>query len=47
MSSDSPNSTGLADFHPASRAWFEERFGQATKAQIEAWPQIGQGGIHL
>ena len=44
MSSDSlPNSTGLADFHPASRAWFEARFGQATQAQIEAWPQIRAG----
>ena len=44
MSSDSlPNSTGLADFHPASRAWFESRFGQATQAQIEAWPQIRAG----
>ena len=44
MSSDSrPNSTGLADFHPASRAWFEERFGQATKAQADAWPQIRAG----
>ncbi len=38
-----PNSTGLADFHPASRAWFEARFGQATQAQIEAWPQIRAG----
>ena len=44
MKSDSPkNSTGLADFHPASRAWFEERFGQATKAQADAWPQIRAG----
>ena len=44
MKSDSPkNNTGLADFHPASRAWFEERFGQATKAQADAWPQIRAG----
>ena len=44
MKSDSPkDSTGLADFHPASRAWFEERFGQATKAQADAWPQIRAG----
>lgn len=44
MKSDSSkNSTGLADFHPASRAWFEERFGQATKAQADAWPQIRAG----
>ena len=44
MNSESPpDSTGLADFHPACRAWFEARFGQATQAQIEAWPQIRAG----
>ena len=47
MKSDSPkNSAGLADFHPASRAWFEERFEQATKAQVDAWPQI-RAGRHI
>ncbi|MBT5484734.1 MAG: DEAD/DEAH box helicase [Gammaproteobacteria bacterium] len=30
-------------FHPVSKAWFEEKFGQPTAAQQEAWPAIQQG----
>lgn len=30
-------------FHPASKEWFESRFGQPTAAQEEAWPAIKSG----
>ncbi|MEX1198042.1 MAG: DEAD/DEAH box helicase [Pseudohongiellaceae bacterium] len=37
-------STGELDaFHPASRAWFEQRFGAPTGPQAEAWPAIRDG----
>lgn len=36
----------LQQFHPASRRWFENRFGQATEAQLQAWPAI-KGGRHV
>ncbi|MGM0631580.1 MAG: DEAD/DEAH box helicase, partial [Pseudomonadota bacterium] len=35
----------LNAFHPASRAWFEERFGAPTGPQADAWPAI-RGGRH-
>ena len=40
---DSSAASALDDFHPASRAWFEQQFGQPTQAQAEAWPQIRAG----
>lgn len=30
-------------FHPATRAWFAERFGQPTPAQSAGWAEIVQG----
>ena len=33
----------LAVFHPAVAAWFRQRFGAPTPAQIEAWPAIAAG----
>jgi ATP-dependent Lhr-like helicase len=33
----------LAAFHPAVAAWFRQRFGAPTPAQIEAWPAIAAG----
>ncbi|WP_339412383.1 DEAD/DEAH box helicase [Pseudomonas sp. EA_35y_Pfl2_R5] len=33
----------LATFHPAVAAWFRQRFGAPTPAQIEAWPAIAAG----
>ncbi|WP_425287793.1 Lhr family helicase [Pseudomonas borbori] len=38
-----PTDTVLATFHPAVAAWFRQRFGAPTPAQIEAWPAIGAG----
>ena len=35
--------TALATFHPAVAAWFRQRFGAPTPAQIEAWPAIAAG----
>lgn len=35
----------LANFHPASRSWFEAQFGAPTPAQAQAWPAI-QSGRH-
>ncbi|MEY3013901.1 MAG: hypothetical protein RIT45_2636 [Pseudomonadota bacterium] len=32
-----------AAFHPATRAWWERRFGQPTEAQRGAWPAWQQG----
>jgi len=32
----------LSSFNTACRNWFEERFGQPTPAQAEAWPAIQQ-----
>ena len=31
-------------FHPLTATWFEQRFGAATPAQLEAWPRIRAGG---
>ncbi len=37
-------STGLpAEFHPAIREWFVERFGEPTEPQKRGWPLIGRG----
>ncbi len=33
----------LETFHPAVRAWFEERFGKPSPPQEEGWPVIGRG----
>jgi ATP-dependent Lhr-like helicase len=30
-------------FHPAVRAWFEQRFGAATDAQLRGWEAIARG----
>ncbi len=30
-------------FHPAVRAWFEQRFDRATDAQLRGWQAIGEG----
>ena len=38
-----PADTALATFHPAVAAWFRQRFGAPTPAQIEAWPAIAAG----
>ena len=38
-----PADTALATFHPAVAAWFRQRFGVPTPAQIEAWPAIAAG----
>ena len=38
-----PADTALATFHPAVAAWFRQRFGMPTPAQIEAWPAIAAG----
>ncbi|WP_413243488.1 DEAD/DEAH box helicase [Pseudomonas sp.] len=35
--------TALAAFHPAVAAWFHQRFGAPTPAQVAAWPAIGAG----
>lgn len=32
-----------SEFHPASRAWFTERYGAPTQAQAQAWPAIIAG----
>ena len=43
-----PNTANsLASFHPASRAWFEGRFGTPTPAQSEAWGHIAAGSHTL
>ncbi len=36
-------SQAIAGFHPASRAWFEGKFGAPTPAQAEAWAHISAG----
>ena len=36
-------SHAIAGFHPASRAWFEGKFGTPTPAQAEAWAHISAG----
>ena len=36
-------SQAIAGFHPASRAWFEGKFGTPTPAQAEAWAHISAG----
>ena len=33
----------LSSFNSACRNWFQDRFGQPTPAQAEAWPAIQQG----
>jgi len=33
----------LDSFHPAVRAWFEERFGRPSLPQAEGWPAIARG----
>ncbi len=33
----------LRSFHPAVRAWFEQRFGAPTDAQAAGWPRIVAG----
>ncbi|WP_339526473.1 DEAD/DEAH box helicase [Pseudomonas sp. EA_35y_Pfl2_R111] len=38
-----PADAALATFHPAVAAWFRQRFGAPTPAQIEAWPAIAAG----
>ena len=38
-----PADTALATFHPAIAAWFRQRFGAPTPAQIDAWPAIAAG----
>ncbi|HSX88544.1 MAG TPA: DEAD/DEAH box helicase, partial [Pseudomonas sp.] len=42
-SDHAPADTALATFHPAVAAWFRQRFGAPTPAQIEAWPAIAAG----
>src|ERR1700680_5336658 len=38
----------MAAFHPAVRAWFEERFPEGpTPAQLEGWPEIAAGNNTL
>jgi ATP-dependent Lhr-like helicase len=36
----------LAQFTPATRAWFEETFGRPTPAQERGWPAIAASGEH-
>src|SRR2546429_7890005 len=39
-----PGAGVLADFHPAVRAWFEERFPEGpTEPQQRGWPEIRAG----
>jgi len=33
----------LESFHPAVRAWFEERFGRPSPPQAQGWPAIARG----
>lgn len=33
----------LETFHPAVRAWFEERFGRPSPPQAQGWPAIARG----
>ena len=33
----------LTSFHPAVRAWFEERFGTPSPPQAQGWPVIARG----
>src|SRR5580658_5811992 len=33
----------LSSFHPAVAAWFTERLGEPTPAQVEGWPAIHAG----
>ena len=35
--------SGLSQFHPLVARWFEERVGQPTEVQREAWPRIAAG----
>jgi ATP-dependent Lhr-like helicase len=38
----------MSAFHPAVRAWFEQRFPEGpTPAQAEGWPQIAAGNNTL
>ncbi len=34
---------GSREFHPLVRQWFEQRFGNATEAQLRGWPEIASG----
>ena len=34
----------LGHFHPLVTRWFEERVGQPTDIQLQAWPRIAAGG---
>ena len=36
----------LETFHPAVRAWFEERFGRPSPPQAQGWPAIAAGREH-
>ena len=38
-----PDQPGLNQFHPLVARWFEERVGQPTEVQKEAWPKIAAG----
>ncbi|MEN8184858.1 MAG: DEAD/DEAH box helicase, partial [Myxococcota bacterium] len=40
-------SDALARFGPATRSWFEARFGAPTAVQAEGWPLIAAGGHSL
>ena len=37
------NQSALAQFHPLIAQWFEERVGQPTDVQQQAWPKIAAG----
>lgn len=38
-----PDQPGLNQFHPLVARWFEERLGEPTAVQREAWPKIAAG----
>ncbi len=38
-----PTDPDLAPFHPTVAAWFQERLGAPTTAQVRAWPALRRG----